>query len=962
MLSVIHCQKSVQLVDDDFLTCFSADSPLPPVPPALSQVPSDLWATSPHDVGLVKNCPPVVITPKSDYRPCQKQYPLKPEALEVMKPREPPTKPDWRFVQDLFVVDLANAFTSVPVHPDSQFWFAFEFNGKPYTWTRLPQGYCESPTIYNEVLRDSLSSLQLPQGVVLLSYVDDLLLCCPSASACEEATLALLLHLHSEGHKASLHKLQFCQSRVLFLGHHISATTKALAPKRIEAIQKAPKPVTKKQLMSFLGMVGFCRAFIPHFSELEAPLAACIHGKNLSAHDHFLWTPDAEQAFLSVKQVLCSAPALALPDPFKPFFQFVDEKHGFMSSVLLQQHGSHKRPVAYYSSKLDSVAAGLPGCLRAVAACEKAVLASRDIVGYSELTVFVPHSVSIILLEQKTSHLSAARWLRYTTVLLDMPNITVKRCTTLNPATLLPTADDGVPHCCETVLSEACTPRPDLSDEPLLNSDLVLFCDGSSSRDPSGKNRVGFAVCNEHQVLLSGSLPSHFSAQTAELVALTEACKLAQGKSLTVYTDSRYAFGVVHDFGALWRHRKFLKSDGKPILNSTQIAALLDAILLPSEVAVVKCQAHTKDTSSVAHGNALADQAAKQAALSASPHILASSPVSEEDQSPPCSLQDIQSFSTPEERLIWKENSCTPDSAGYNTARPLACPPAGHTPPNQPFDHLMMDFIELTPAEGKKYCLVMVDMWSKWVEAFPAKHATSSVVAKALVTEIIPRWGIPAKVSSDNGSHFVNAALKEVSGLLGFQLKTHCSYHPQSGGAIERENATLKGKLAKCCEETGLSWPKALPLVLMHMRMRKRARMNLSPFEILFGRPPHTSLDPPGLSVSTTHCEGNMLAYCQNLSKVLSQVQSVVKEALPRPASGLLHSLVPGDWVLVRETRRKHWRSKRWLGPFQVLLVTHTAVKVAERSTWIHASHCRRFQGTPTPAPTDLSTTGQNNP
>ncbi|XP_041835321.1 uncharacterized protein LOC121636042 [Melanotaenia boesemani] len=740
-----------------------------------------------------------------------------------MKPRKPPAKPDWRFVQDLqavnkavisrapmmpnphtivsqipptathfSVVDLANAFTSVPVHPDSQFWFAFEFNGKPYTWTRLPQGYCESPTIYNEVLRDSLSSLQLPQGVVLLTYVDDLLLCCPSASLCEEATLALLLHLHSEGHKASLRKLQFCQPQVIFLGHHISATTKALTSKRIEAIQKAPKPVTKKQLMSFLGMVGFCRAFIPHFSELEAPLTSCIHGKNLSAHDHFFWTPEAEQAFLSVKQALCSAPALALPDPAKPFFQFVDEKHGFMSSVLLQQHGSHKRPVAYYSSKLDSVAAGLPGCLRAVAACEKAVLASRDIVGYSELTVFVPHSVSIILLEQKTSHLSAARWLRYTTVLLDMPNITMKRCTSLNPATLLPTAEDGVHHCCETVLSEICTPRPDLSDEPLLNSDLILFCDGSSFRDHSGKNRVGFAVCDEHQVLFSGSLPSQFSAQTAELVALTEACKFAQGKSLTVYTDSRYAFGVVHDFGALWRHRNFMKSDGKPILNSTQVAALLDAILLPSDVAVVKCQAHTKDTSSVARGNALADQAAKQAALSASPHILTSSPLTEEDHSPPCSLQDIQSFSTPEERSVWKANSCTPDSAGYNTARPLACPPAGHTPPNQPFDHLMMDFIELTPAE------------------------------------------------------------------------------------------------------------------------------------------------------------------------VLSQVQSVVKEALPRPASDLLHSLVPGDWILVRETRRKHWRSKRWLGPFQVLLVTHTAVKVAERSTWIHASHCRRFQSTPTPA--DLSTTGQNNP
>ena len=71
------------------------------------------------------------------------------------------------------------------------------------------------------------------------------------------------------------------------------------------------------------------------------------------------------------------------------------------------------------------------------------MIASRDVVGYADLTLLVPHAVSMILLEQKTSHLSTARWLRYNTVLLEMPNITIKRCTILNPATLLPTPGDG---------------------------------------------------------------------------------------------------------------------------------------------------------------------------------------------------------------------------------------------------------------------------------------------------------------------------------------------------------------------------------------------------------------------------------------------------------------------------------------------------------------------------------------
>ncbi len=220
--------------------------------PVLAEIPSKLWAKHKYDVGLIKGCEPVVITPKSDYRPCQSQYPLKKEALRgiqtvfesllkekviilchdspvrtpifpVKKITSNTSKPvTWRFVQDLqavnsaviaraarvpnpytilsqipqnamyfTVVDLANAFFSVPVEEKSQFWFAFDFDNKGYTFTRLCQGYCESPTIYNEALRRSLEPLILSSGTALLQYGDDLLICARDEATCVADTVTL---------------------------------------------------------------------------------------------------------------------------------------------------------------------------------------------------------------------------------------------------------------------------------------------------------------------------------------------------------------------------------------------------------------------------------------------------------------------------------------------------------------------------------------------------------------------------------------------------------------------------------------------------------------------------------------------------------------------------------------------------------------------------------------------------
>ncbi len=154
-----------------------------------------------------------------------------------------------------------------------------------------------------------------------------------------EDTVSLLQHLAQEGHKVSLSKLQFVKQQVMFLGHVITPNSKSLSDKRIQGIKDVPKPITKKQMLSFLGMCSYCRTFIPNYAILEQPLRALTVGKGLRSCDKIEWTGEAAEAFVNMKVQLSRVQTLGLPVPTKPFVQMVDEKNGFETSVLMQHHG-----------------------------------------------------------------------------------------------------------------------------------------------------------------------------------------------------------------------------------------------------------------------------------------------------------------------------------------------------------------------------------------------------------------------------------------------------------------------------------------------------------------------------------------------------------------------------------------------------------------------------------------------
>ena len=110
-------------------------------------------------------------------------------------------------------------------------------------------------------------------------------------------------------------------------------------------------------------------------------------------------------------------------------------------------------------------------------------------------------------------------------------------------------------------------------------------------------------------------LPAHTTNQQAELIALTRAFQLAQGQSLNIYTDSKYAFHILLSHDTIWKELSLLTTKGGSVTNANQIMAMLKASHLPTAIGIVHCRSHQMDDSIASKGNNWADVATRAVAL-----------------------------------------------------------------------------------------------------------------------------------------------------------------------------------------------------------------------------------------------------------------------------------------------------------------------------------------------------------
>src|ERR1044072_4773079 len=137
--------------------------------------------------------------------------------------------------------------------------------------------------------------------------------------------------------------------------------------------------------------------------------------------------------------------------------------------------------------------------------------------------------------------------------------------------------------------------------------------------------------------------------------------------------------------------------------------------------------------------------------------------------------------------------------------------------------------------QGNKYIITAIDYFTRWPEARAVPTATSKEAAKFIYEELICRHGIINILHSDQGTHFVNEVITDLTKR--FDMKHHkiTAYHPQANGLVERFNRTLKKTLAKLYEESD-QWDELIPPALFAYRSSPIESIGVPPAFLEYGQ------------------------------------------------------------------------------------------------------------------------------
>ncbi|GJR20764.1 putative reverse transcriptase domain-containing protein [Tanacetum coccineum] len=236
----------------------------------------------------------------------------------------------------------------------------------------------------------------------VIVFIDDILIYSKNKQEHKEHLKLILELLKKEELYAKFSKCEFWIPKVQFLGHVIDSKGIHVDPAKIESIKDWASPKSPTEIRQFLGLAGYYRRFIEGFSKIAKPMTKLTQKKV-----KFEWGDKQEAAFQLLKQKLCSAPILALPEGSEDFIAYCDASKKGLGAVLMQR----EKVIAYASRQLKIHEKNYTTHDLELGAVVFALKIWRHYLYGTKCTVFTDHKSLQHILNQKELNMRQRRWL-----------------------------------------------------------------------------------------------------------------------------------------------------------------------------------------------------------------------------------------------------------------------------------------------------------------------------------------------------------------------------------------------------------------------------------------------------------------------------------------------------------------------------------------------------------------------
>nr|GEX22355.1 putative reverse transcriptase domain-containing protein [Tanacetum cinerariifolium] len=276
----------------------------------------------------------------------------------------------------------------------------FRTQYRHYEFQVMPFGLTNASVVFMDRM-NRVCKPYLDKFVIV--FIDDILIYSKDKKKHKEHLKTILELLKKEELYAKFLKCEFWIPKVQFLRHVIDSRGIYVDPAKIESIKDWASPKTPTEIRQFLGLAGYYRRFIEGFLKIAKSMT------NLTQKGvKFDWGEKEENAFQLIKQKLCSAPILALPEGSEDFVVYCDASYKGLGVVLMQR----EKVIAYASRQLKVHEKNYTTHHLELGSMVFALKIWRHYLYGTKCIVFTDHKSLQHILDQKELSMRQCRWLK----------------------------------------------------------------------------------------------------------------------------------------------------------------------------------------------------------------------------------------------------------------------------------------------------------------------------------------------------------------------------------------------------------------------------------------------------------------------------------------------------------------------------------------------------------------------